>query len=126
MTTDIWNDGTILGLLGRYISVTGGSRRYRYEGVLVSVDDVSKTFTLARKFRSMIVTESAWVNLSEKQRENHWDRFMKLKAKTEAASAMSITSDGMRAYKLPKSSGKKPNQKRRQRSERTSSKKIFH
>ena len=50
MATDIWNDGTIWRLVGRYISVTGGSRRYRYEGVLVSVDDVSKTFTLAKRF----------------------------------------------------------------------------
>ena len=52
MTSDIWNDGTIWGLVGRYVSITPGlhTRQRRYEGVLVSVDHVSKIFTLAKSF----------------------------------------------------------------------------
>ena len=48
MTSDIWNDGSIWPLMGRYVSYTGFSSQLIYEGVLVGVDHVRKTFTLAK------------------------------------------------------------------------------
>ena len=49
MTSDIWNDETISRLMGRYVSYTGCSGNLRYKGVLIAVEYVTKTLTLAEK-----------------------------------------------------------------------------
>ena len=68
MTSNIWSDGkTIWGLMGRYISITSCSGQHGYEGVLVSVDQASKTFTLGTKPVADNTANNAYVRDGYKQ-----------------------------------------------------------
>ena len=49
MTSDIWSGGAIARLVGRYVSYTGWSGKLQYDGVLIAVEYVTKTLTLATK-----------------------------------------------------------------------------
>ena len=49
MSSDIWNDGTIERLVGRYVSYTCCSGKLRHEGILIAVEYVTRTLTLAEK-----------------------------------------------------------------------------
>jgi hypothetical protein len=111
-----WKPQKLLDLIEILKKEVEGTMYAEVERALIGRGD----FMLCQEYRRFMVSENAWAAKTKKDRDKHLQNFYKYQSKHSRQGVITST-DGKVAFHVPATSGKKKNQQKRKRAERSCS-----